>query len=94
MIELITTTQEDLIKRFGIDVLWAYSETGLKYPQNRKISFHFSRRKQKRTPFCWSSSNSYQLSQIRMPQSTRRSSRCLMAIIGIRYSRVKILRKF
>lgn len=27
MIELINTTQEDLIKRFGIDVLWAYSET-------------------------------------------------------------------
>jgi len=27
MIELINTTQEELIKRFGIDVLWAYSET-------------------------------------------------------------------
>jgi len=27
MINLIVTTKEDLIKRFGIDVLWAYSET-------------------------------------------------------------------
>jgi len=27
MIDLILTTKEDLIKRFGIDVLWAYSET-------------------------------------------------------------------
>jgi len=27
MIDLILNTKEDLIKRFGIDVLWAYSET-------------------------------------------------------------------
>lgn len=27
VINLINTTKEDLIKRFGIDVLWAYSET-------------------------------------------------------------------
>jgi hypothetical protein len=27
MIDLIVNTKEDLIKRFGIDVLWAYSET-------------------------------------------------------------------
>jgi len=27
IIELIVNTKEDLIKRFGIDVLWAYSET-------------------------------------------------------------------
>jgi len=27
MIDLIVNTKEDLVKRFGIDVLWAYSET-------------------------------------------------------------------
>lgn len=27
MLELIKTTSDDLVKRFGIDVLWAYSET-------------------------------------------------------------------
>jgi len=27
IIDLIVTTKEDLVKRFGIDVLWAYSET-------------------------------------------------------------------
>lgn len=28
MVDLINKTTEDLVKRFGIDVLWAYSETG------------------------------------------------------------------